>query len=165
MNTQMNVELIGGLKSLYDRDQTAKALLDKLSERKNGAKFTKAKRAATITGEEYRRVIAAFKEFEGLGLGRFVAGRKGHDSRMEWAFDVRTLGPVARGVNSKLAEVPLDAEDDDEGNGNEYETESALIIHAFQLRPNCSVEITLPADVTQKEVERLGMWLRSIPFE
>lgn len=159
----MNVELIEGLKRLYGRDPTAKVLLDKLSERKNGATLTKAKRAATISGEEYRRVIAVFKELEELGLGRFVAGRKGHDSRMEWAFDVRTLGPVARGAKMALEEVPFDAEDDDETNGRE--TESGLIMHAFQLRADCSVEIKLPVDVTQKEVERLGMWLRSIPFE
>jgi hypothetical protein len=165
MNTQMNNELIDGLKRLYVQDQTAKALLDKLAERKNGATVTKAKRAATVTGQEYRRIIAVFKELEELGLGRFLAGRKGHDSRMEWAFDVRTLGPVARGAKMQLAEVPFDSEDDDEDSGDADATESDLILHAFQLRPDCSVEVTLPADVTQKEVERLGLWLRSIPFD
>lgn len=48
----------------------------------------------------------------------------------------------------------------DEGDVDEWPNLSA--IHAFQLRPNCAVTLTLPGDLTRQEVKKLKQFMKAL---
>jgi hypothetical protein len=39
-----------------------------------------------------------------------------------------------------------------------------MITHQFKLRPEMTVTVQLPGDLTEKEAERFSQFLRSLPF-
>lgn len=42
--------------------------------------------------------------------------------------------------------------------------DNALLTHEYHLRPSLKVSIELPADITEKEAERLSLFVRSLPY-
>lgn len=164
MNNTVSDAKASELKRLYKSNLVAKSLFDSLASRQNGATVTKARRAAQITGQDYRDMVRLLKELGEMGVGRFLAGRKGQETRIEWAFDVRSLGKVAAGGGSRLEEVPADAEIEEDEGAAETAAADETIPHVFQLRPDMKVEIALPEDLTDREADRLASWIKSLPF-
>lgn len=163
MNNVVNDTKAPALRKLYKDSETGKALMDWLASRQYGATVTTARRAAQVTGQDYRAMIKVMKELDEMEVGRFLTGRKGQESRIEWAFDVRSLGKVASGGGSRLEEVPADAETDEEDAADAHSADDT-IPHVFQLRPDMKVEIALPEDLTDREADRLASWIKSLPF-
>lgn len=166
MNDHIADEKIAHIQRLYNTNATAKELFDWLASREKGANFTNASRASQMTGENYYDVIALFRELDELGLGRFIPGRKGGKSRFEWIYDVRSLGNAAKGVTVALREVPPDATDDeDDGDEDSSTLSNDVLIHEFQLRTGSKIQLALPSDLTAREADRIGAWIRTLPFE
>ncbi len=103
--------------------------------------------AIEATGLGRSRVLHLFRDLESIGCGRLVVGRRGHRSRFRPG--PHDLGRVARRA---LAGAPAA----DRG--------SSLITHSYRLRPDQSVELSLPRDLTAAEADRLASFVRTLPF-
>jgi hypothetical protein len=79
------------------------------------------------------------------------------------------LGKAAKGDTSQLDEINDEFDDDtprdkaledrvSKGFGSEIE-------HRFKLRPDLTVRLSLPGDLTRKEAERLADFVHTLPFE
>lgn len=158
MITGHQQELGRQLRALRDADPTAKALFDWFSTRLKGARTTKARVAAERTGCDYADIISLFRRLDELGVGRFLVGRKGQESRMEWSYDVHTLVLLSNGEIDLAEAVAEDAPEFDE-------EEAGNVRHRYALRPNYEIELALPADLRPREADRLANWIRTLPFE
>ena len=145
------------LRDLYRTDKTALALINWFYSRGKGSRETKARVAADRTGREYSEIVELFRKFDDLGLGRFVVGRRGAETRFEWNYDVKSIVRIATGEADEAEDVPQDAQEDDEGED--------MLEHSFNLRPELTVTLRLPETFTAREAERLSGWIKSLPFD
>lgn len=97
------------------------------------------------------------KKLEKLGCGTFLAGRRGYESRFEWAGASRSIGQVAAGEDTPIEANPTADVGD--------ESADELIEHTFRLRPDLSVRLSLPQDLDSVESQRLAVFIRSLPFD
>ena len=148
------------LQRLYADSITARSLLDWFSTRERGAKSTKVDRAETVTGQYYYDIITVFKEMDKIGIGTFKVGRKGHDSRMEWDFDIISIGKIAKGDWGTLEPVSRDAIDDEAPSSNRVDS----LTHRFNLRKDYIIEIDLPENFDGSDLSRMKNWLDLLVF-
>jgi len=99
MNDQPNLE---GIRSLYGDNLTARACIDDWAQRTNSQRETSVHRTLANlrnSGNEVVRsdVIKVFRKIAELGYGRFVTGRGGQHTRLEWSGD---MVEIARSVTS-----------------------------------------------------------------
>jgi hypothetical protein len=150
------------LQSFYNGDVQAKALFDHFASRERNRKSTTVDRLISKLAEEGGEmargdVIRVLQRLEELGCGRFVAGRKGHPSRFEWAVGLVDVGRVAAGEPVVQIEAAP---------ANEVEEPSDdLLEHNFRLRRDMSVPLRLPADLTSAEASRLAAFIQTLPFD
>lgn len=151
----------GRLRKLYTSNAPARAILDHFASRERNWRTTTVDRiqANIISGgEEVSRgdVINVFKALEEYGCGQFKVGRKGWSSRFEWAAQMVGVGQAAAGETEQIEEVT----DEDLG---EDEAEASLK-HTFRLRPEVTVTLDLPKNLTSAEADRLAQYIRTLPF-
>lgn len=157
------------LKRLYASNKCAKALLSHAAKRKNNKSTTTVDRLlAVIVGEENtivtrQELIEVLRKLEELGCGRFVIGRRGQSSRFEWTVQITSLGKVAIGEASVVETTNSETEEPREEEVNIVE--NGMITHAYQLRPDITVSLGLPIDLTTKEANRLSEFIKTLPFE
>jgi hypothetical protein len=65
---------------------------------------------------------------------------------------------VARAATGEISEIDEITETDAE------EPEIEVLVHTYYLRPDLPIEMTLPVDLTQREAERLSMFIKSLSF-
>lgn len=118
-------------------------------------------RVSKITRVDYYDAIKTFKVLDEMGVGNFVVGRKGHDTRMIWKYDSRSVGKV--GIRKSLTLLPLSKADAGDYDGPKLHEQ--IIKHEFFLRPNYLLKLELPADFNNKDLNRLTKWLGTLPFE
>jgi hypothetical protein len=159
MNQSLDQRIVTAIRALCASDEVARRLFDLFAERQRDQRETTVDRASWLIGAGYYPVVAVFKRLEEIGVGRFIAGRHGNSSRMEWKFSIRSLGAVAKGEGRKLEGVSADAEVDDSGPEDE---KLGLIDHEFPLRPGLKVTLQLPEDLTDKESSRLSAFLATL---
>jgi hypothetical protein len=130
-----------------------------------------------------RQAIILLRELESLGYGAFKVGRKGHPSRFEWSIDPADLEAVLDGGGEEIHEAG-DAEIGQEaselevaaGESEEFGRDLAVvqsskrhsrgdIDHAYVLRPDYRVSLSLPDDLTRREAEVLSDWIRNLSFQ
>lgn len=161
MNAMSSSKLGKPLVALYSSDAGCKSLMDWFHGRQRGSHETKVRVAATNTGLSEVDVRAAFGKLAEIGVGEFVVGRRGAESRLRWHYDVKSLAAVARGeIVGEPDEVPHDAPQDDDDDMTE-----GLLDHEFRLRSDLKIVISLPGNLTKGEAERVANWVRSLPFE
>jgi hypothetical protein len=151
------------LRSAYEQNEAVRAICDHMAARDRNQTETKLRRILrhlTNDGVDLRRseVIAAFRELEETGCGKYVEGRHGWPSRFVW--DVKSLGvsAAARGTQ------PIEATPEDDA-GTEDSDEAEFIEHSFVLRPDLTISVELPTDLTETEAARLAAFIQSLPFE
>jgi hypothetical protein len=155
------------LKSLYSINPNARHLFDMLAERSNNAKSTSVERIMQLSSAHKipisrNEVVGLFKQLAEIGCGRFVTGRRGHSSRLQWAVNIFTLGKAASGELDKVdslesAPPVLDAE---KLNGS-----VSALTHRFHLRPDHAVTFELPTDLSEKEAQRLAKFIEALPMQ
>lgn len=147
------------LRDLYSSSVSSKAMLDDFASRTNNQRITKVDqilnrlRSANVQRWE---VIALFRKLEGLDHGKFIEGRKGHPSRFVWSSSPIDVGKAAQGDETPINPVSPEAEAD--GDNSFAETREYL----FPLRSGTDASLTVPADLTQREADRLGAFLKSL---
>ncbi len=147
----------------YFSNNVVRAICDHMASRTKNQNETATHRILfhlEREGQEFRRadVIAAFRALEEADCGRYVEGRRGWPSRFVWA--VRSLlvaGVVTEGNDP--AEVESDEEPDIEIADDE------MLEHSYWLRPELSITVELPADLTALEANRLSQFVSSLSFD
>lgn len=159
---------INGLRRLYNKNSCARALLDYVATRKYNSMETTVNRLesvmARLGGDCSRRdIVSVLKELEELKCGEFIIGRRGQPSRFQWAVEMVSVGQAAkreRGEVEFLKEEEAKPEESDES-----ELPANAIRHTFNLRPDYSVVLELPADFSAREASRLAEFVKTLPFE
>ncbi len=112
-------------------------------------------------GESRSSAIQFLQHLADLGAGRFISGRKGKKTRIEWAPCSAT--EIARAYlnqyssDAQIKRGPASYQK----SSNE---EAPLLEHRFQLRPNLVIPISLPTDLSTHEAQRLSDYIRTLPF-
>lgn len=57
----------------------------------------------------------------------------------------------------------IEALENPDAGGQESDTATGALRHSFHLRPNFQVVVELPADLTEREAERLARFVQSLP--
>jgi hypothetical protein len=154
---------IDKLRDSYINNNAVHAICDHMASRtKNQNETTTHRILLHIEGEnhDFRRadVIAAFRALEDAECGRYVEGRRGWPSRFVWGVKSLLVAGAATGGEDP-AEVEIDEEPDIET------TDDEMLEHTFWLRPELSVVLELPADLTASEANRLSQFVSSLSFE
>jgi hypothetical protein len=160
------------LQALNATSKAASAFFEQASARQRHQTETLVRRAAEVCHVEYWQMKEVFQKLAEMGIGTYITGRRGFESRVRWLYGLRSIGRAARGEQQAL--VSLQDEDfgpeEDEG----VEPTVALTVaeathivteHSYKLRPNHTLQLTLPTDLSAREAERLAGWIRTLPFE
>ena len=157
-NRMMDVEQ---LKLAYEQDEVVRAICDHMAERAKNQKSTTLHRIIhhlNSDGYDVKRpgVIAAFRHLQEAGCGRYVQGSHGYKSRFDWS------------VKSMLVRDTVDGDESIESVeeiGDDFEEyESDMIEHTFILRPDLTVVLELPEDLTPREAQRFSQFVDSLSF-
>lgn len=179
-----NMKPINNIKQLRDKysdSSLIKALMDCFAKRKNNSNTVKVNRLQTILswqGESVRwgDLVKALKDLEALGYCRYVEGRRGHPSRVEWHVGIISLGQAAAGLREDIegAEVIAEPKEDefDDGdarseNGRQLETvvgKESMVV-SYPLRPDLVIQLEVPISLSQHEADRLASFIKTLPFE
>lgn len=108
MNGSVNRPMSEGLRELYEEESGAREFLKWASERQNDATRTSIDRLEQKAGVDRRKAIDLAKQFDRLGCGRYIIGRRGAPSRIEWAFSLKSIGRAAVGETSALETMDPD---------------------------------------------------------
>lgn len=89
-------------------------------------------------------VVRALKELQLRGFGRFVPGRYRRVSRFVWATaDESSHPPTTAPPTGRARELT----------------------HAYRLRPDLEITMTLPENLTRAEAGRLARFVETLPFD
>jgi hypothetical protein len=155
------------LKHLYANSPVAKATLDYFASRTYNAVSTKVDSLETRlrrAGHELPRrdVVGVLKQLADAGCGNFVTGRRGQPSRLEWSVQLTSVAKAARGEGSAVAKLdPTETEVPEE----EDDVPAGLLRHPFRLRPELTLSLDLPENLTAKEAMRLADFVKTLPFD
>lgn len=105
--------------------------------------------------------IQLFRALQEIGCGDFVVGRRKMKTRFKW--DRQGAIPVAKAFFGEPIEIIEESEQGAESNRTGA-TNPNSYKHKFLLRPDLTIEVMLPLDITKEEANRLADFIRSIPF-
>lgn len=167
-----NKDLLNGLKGLHSSDKVARLIFEDFASRQRSQKETKVEailQRLDRQGDTIPRppVIRVFKSLQNLGCGRFILGRGSKPSRFRWDYDLVSVGKAATGSPGSehgIRRVDEGGEEDEEPNEEINGPKRRGIPHQYQLRPDCRIEFVLPVDLTAREAERLGEFIKTLPF-
>jgi hypothetical protein len=147
------------LSNLYAESESAKAILNDFAERFRKRHVTTLDQVLNrVAGVSRSEAIRVFRSLQGIGCGEFIEGRKGHPSRFAWTDDLTAVGRAARGEVPSVSPLEEEEEEDDNGKKNVFERE-----HPLELRDDYIARVRVPADLTEREAERLATFIRSLP--
>lgn len=167
------------LKELYRRDEVAEVIFDLMAGYERNLKVIKLDIVTTKLETDRltssmsavllrKSAIDFFRKLERLGLGRFIAGRRGKQSRFEWHEDVKMIeiGKCAKGGS---ADVPTTVVESDSLPHRSLPEDAAhlrqrSIRHTYNVRKDFEVAFELPGDLTSHEANRLSCFVRTLPF-
>jgi hypothetical protein len=147
------------LAKAYRENDAVRAICDHLSNRTYNQTETKLHRITRHLEDEayeFKRaeIIAAFRALEESEVGKYVEGRHGWPSRFVWSAKSLSLTALATGAAPEDTTPAEVAE----------ETGGEFLEHSFVLRPDLSVALELPSDLTQSEAKRLALFISALPF-
>ena len=102
----MNDRRIDALTKLYKHDSNAKLVLDWVASRERNSSDTQIESFMKNVQIDRFELIATLHKLERVGMGKFIAGRRGHASRFAWAVGLVSAGRVAQGKMHTLENLP-----------------------------------------------------------
>lgn len=153
---------IAVLRNLQQSLPAAKKLFAMLSEQDEIAQWITVDELIEHFGLGRRNAVDLLRAIADADAGEFRLGRKGHPSRLVWSTDPRSLVERILGNEAKSA-------DDDVAKPEFAQArtpdDQLTIEHMFMLRPQLCIELSLPTDLSAREAEALGNWVRNLSFE
>lgn len=151
------------LEKSYQENEALRAICDHMSNRSKNQNETALHRIVYYLeqeGYDFTRsdVIAAFRLLENSECGKYVEGRHGWKSRFVWSVKSKLVAGAAQGTETTAALIAEDQQED------EF-TDDGMIEHSYILRPDLTVSIELPADLSRIEAQRLSRFIDSLSFE
>jgi hypothetical protein len=144
---------------LVARNDVNRAFFDALGTRIKTSDHVTVPHVMSITKGERFQVVKLFKRMEEMGLGHFLVGRRGGQSRFAWSVRVSDLAQAYAG------EVDIVESASGEDLTEDATVEISEVNHEFSLRPDFKVAITLPTDLTKREAERLAAFVVALPYD
>lgn len=155
-----------GIKKLRElaQDPDYRTFLENFAARDRDRRVTTVDWMTNKFGVSRAIVVAFFKELAAIELGRFVSGRRGQQSRFEWLTRMTEVGMAAIGESEEIESITEEVVDEfDEASD---EGDESVITHSFVLRRGHEeIKVSLPADLTEKEAERLAAFIKTLPME
>lgn len=151
------------LQSVYMENDAVRAVCDNLAGRTYNQNETTLRRMLHHLEREgwddidKSDVIGAFRQLEDAGCGRYVEGRHGWPSRFVWEVKSSMVANAAKGV------TPSDAVEVQSSDPEDYENE--MIEHTYVLRPDLTITLELPENLTCSEANRLSSFVGSLSFD
>lgn len=150
-------------------DSSQRRLMEQLAERQREPNHGET---SVEDIEEFFRdrqeAVNFLKQLGEAECGQFFTGRRGRPTRIEWA----ACGalPIAKAFLQATAETPVSDGEDSAAELNfsnvtlHRQSSSELHSHPFLLRPDLTLSIALPLNLTKEEANRLADFIRAIPF-
>jgi hypothetical protein len=183
----MNLE---GLKSLYRSKPAAKPIFDYFaSYQTNVYEVTVDELQSVLQKKRYliarKDITDLFNDLEKLDCGKFMVGRRTKKSRFQSRISLTSIGKATvdnelkpekfTGNGEKLDnswkfEGSTEDSTDEEGFEAEktvetsHEDSEKYLTHIYVLRPNLTVTLRLPMDLTNSEADRLSAYIKTLPF-
>ena len=157
------------LKKSYQDNEALKAICDLMSMKSKNQNETGLHRIAFYLkkdGFEFERadLIAALRMLEKVECGKYVEGRHGWKSRFVWSVKSKLVAGTANGTVT--TDDLLSDDFPDVLDWPDFEsTDSGMIFHSYVLRPDLTILIELPADISRNETQRLSQFVDSLSFE
>jgi hypothetical protein len=167
MNSVLSDDLAPGLRGFYERDDVARRLFDNFAKRQNDYRVTTVARAVHLTDASESEIKSLFKNLTELGVGKYMVSRRGSKSRIEWFYSIKSIGESAQGISSQLEPINSMLSDDIEADlSDDWDSmDIKWSVHNYLLRTGLRIEFKLPSDITEKEAERLVLFIRSLPMD
>ena len=108
----------------------------------------------------YSQVTALFRQLEKLECGWFCVGRKGKYSRFRWTIDIKETGKLLANSSS---DTPPTSKPSAHSRDSAQARSEAIRRHTFHLRQDFELVLSLPADLTEKEAQRIAKFVESLP--
>ena len=174
---------VADLRKLYNSDPIAKALLDHYARRQRDSSELKIEHCGHILrgeGVDAPRslIYSVFKALERMKFAQIIVGRGHNRTRIVWSHSPKAIGRTAAGTQEDIPELPNDEatcttdQNSDQtprmaaDNSHQEECgEIDFIPHELQLRPDLTIQIELPMDLTSQEAYRVALFVRSLPFD
>jgi len=148
--------------SLYKKDYTARQFFRWLHEHDHSFAVLGVNAAEEQTGLDYYDLVAMFKHLDLKGFGQFIVGRKGHDSRIIWDFNTKSIAKAAFGefgLLNQFSEHPVPTDAIELVETKAKEAHEIHMEHTFNLRKDFVVDIKLPTDFNGTDLARMKDWL------
>ncbi len=128
------------LQGLAEESPGALRFLHSVASRERDRSVTAVRVIAQLADVEYREALDLAKRFASFGCGRYVVGRRGEETRIEWFVPITQMGQAVAGIQLQA--------DDAEPAVRESATKltiakaKQLVADAFHTTPE-SIEITV----------------------
>lgn len=116
--------MIERMRKLVTSNETAKLIFQWAASRDKNSVATGLDRLCRKVKIEKDAAVKALGEFEKIGLGTYIIGRRGGKTRFEWNFGLVTVGMAAMGKSDAM-EVLSSPGDDEETNEPQARTATA----------------------------------------
>jgi hypothetical protein len=176
--------------AIYQAQPAARKVFDWIRQADIEENRTTVEELIDNCGISRRHAVNLLRALADAGYGEFKVGRKGHPSRFEWSEAPQLLADWIEGhdggspdeLDDELDELtPKPSDSLVAGNGElfvemfpqtEHEPVATatsraieLIEHSYVLRPKLRLVVKLPADLSAREAEVLGEWIKNLSFE
>jgi hypothetical protein len=114
----------------------------------------------------HSQVIAGFRELQAIGVGKYWAGRRGSTSRFEFVDKVTVVSSfLPNAAVSTAGGCSIDETNSQQDGQIDSQDSDEMISHRYVLRPGLSITIQLPADLTDREAQRISQFVGCLSFE
>ncbi len=150
-----------GIRNLYDEDDAVRTLLNYITGKHGNVPITSIEELNSILHEkgihrEHPEQVKLLQKLADLGCGVYRNGRRTQPTRIMWNSQIQQIQPVLQ----EDTKEPL------ENRNLTYikDTKGSVLTHTYPLRPDLSIELTLPENLTQVEASRLARHIETLPF-
>lgn len=161
--------LITKLRALYaSEDEDYQSFFDHAAKKQKDLWVTDiASVRAMLVYKTQASAIEVVKEVQKAGAGYYRVGRRGSPTRIEWLYQMDSVGQVARGDHSNLifSDEARNLIIDEASAETGLKKFDSTLSHTFRLRRTETVTFHLPADLSETEANRLADFVRSLPFD
>lgn len=161
----MDAQIGKSLRDIYAANDDARAVLDIMRTYVKGVWSIKTHMMEhhlwnADSALTHAQVIAVFRKFEQIGIGKYVEGRRGGRSRFELVDRITVIAKLI--VEKNIEDIDYDALDLED---DAVSMISDMTTHVLLLRSGLNIEIELPSDLTQREADRLSRFVSCLAID